>query len=277
MQTRRLFSVLKPFIPLLLSISVLITPLTAWPAAQRPGIDALQREVAALQGRVAVLEKQLSTVLQLVSEQSKGNTTPQPKQPRSTPAPVVINPAVDTRIVRTMDNSAINVGGRVKFDAIYNSRSSGGNSGSNGGDLSFLPGAIPLTGSGETDQLSFDARETRLWLKGYSPSDYGEMAGYIEVDFSSATAASNEKVSNSFVPRLRHAYGTLGGFTLGQTFTTFLNVSAYPETNDLNGPVSIMNIRQPLIRYEHKQEWGKWFIAMESPETTLTDLPPRAR
>lgn len=267
---RRQISVMNPYLSVLLFICLLTNPLTAVAAVQQSGIDALQQEVAALQDRVAMLEKQLSTVLQLVSDQPIKKITPQTYSSKSSPATVVINPVTDTRIVRTMDNSAINVGGRVKFDAVYNSRSTGGSSGSNGGDLSFLPGAIPLTGYGEDDQLSFDARETRLWLKGYSPSDYGEMAGYIEIDFSSSTSASNEKVSNSFVPRLRHAYGTLGGFTLGQTFTTFLNVSAYPETNDLNGPVSIMNIRQPLIRYQYHGDWGNLFIAMESPETTLT-------
>ena len=270
MHARRQFSVMNRPITALFIVSLLATPGAALPAAQQPGIDTLQREVASLQSRVAMLEKQLNTVLQLVNSQSMANTTSPTMPPGSEPATVIINPPTDTKIVRTEDNSAINIGGRVKFDAIYNSRSTGGNSGSNGGDLSFLPGAIPLTGGGEGNQLSFDARETRLWLKGYSPSDYGEMAGYIEIDFSSATGASNEKVSNSFVPRLRHAYATMGGLTLGQTFTTFLNVSAYPETNDLNGPVSIMNIRQPLVRYQYHRDWGNLFIAMESPETTLT-------
>ena len=262
MQTKRQFSVIHSGIPGLLIFSVLLAPAAAWPAAQQPSVDALQQQVAALQGRVATLEQQLSKVLQLVSQQSTANkATIQPAAAESRPA--------DSRIVRSLGNSAINVGGRLKIDAIYNSRSTGGNSGSNGGDLAFLPAAIPLTGNGETDQISFDARETRLWVKGYSPSDYGEMAGYIEVDFSSASSASNEKASNAFIPRLRHAYGTLGGFTLGQTFTTFMNVSAFPEVNDLNGPVGIMNIRQPLFRYQYNRDWGKLFVAVENPETTL--------
>ena len=270
MQNRRQFSVINSGMPGLLIFCLLLTPSTAWPAARQPSVDALQLQVAALQGRVAALEQQLSRVLQLISEQSTAsNTAAQPVPAEARTINAVINPPADTRIVRAMENSAINIGGRLKIDAIYNSRSTGGNSGSNGGDLAFLPAAIPLTGSGETNQLSFDARETRLWLKGYSPSDYGEMAGYIEIDFSSSSASSNEKASNAFIPRLRHAYGTLGGFTLGQTFTTFMNISAFPEVNDLNGPVGIMNIRQPLFRYQTNRDWGKLFVAVENPETTL--------
>ena len=269
MQTKRQFSVINSGMAGLLIFSLLLAPATVWPAARQPSVDALQRQVAALQGRVATLEQQLSKVLQLVSKQSAANKAAvQPAAAESRPV-AVINPPADSRIVRSIGNSAINIGGRLKIDAIYNSRSTGGNSGSNGGDVAFLPAAIPLTGNGETNQLSFDARETRLWVKSYSPSDYGEMAGYVEVDFSSASSASNEKASNAFIPRLRHAYGTLGGFTLGQTYTTFMNVSAFPEINDLNGPVGIMNIRQPLFRYEYHRGRGKLFVAVENPETTL--------
>lgn len=269
-QSRRTYCVLNSATSGLLIICLSLTPAAARSAARQPSVETLQQQVATLQGRVATLEQQLGRVLQLLNGQpavDKAGAQPVPAGPR--PAAAVIEPAADSRIVRTLEHSAINVGGRLKIDAIYNSRSTGGNSGGNGGDLAFLPATIPLTGSGETDQLSFDARETRLWLKGYSPSDFGEMAGYIEIDFSSSSAASNEKVSNAFIPRLRHAYGTLGGFTFGQTFTTFMNVSAFPEVNDLNGPVGIMNIRQPLFRYEYHKRWGSLFAALESPETTL--------
>lgn len=269
-QTRRIFFIFNTAALLSLVMSCLLTPVAAQPAGQAPAVDTLQQEVATLRKRVAALERQLAVVLQHeAAPPAVHAAAPSGKPPPTAMAPPAADAITNIIPVTSSEHSAVTVGGRLKIDAIYNSRSSGGNSGSNSGDLTFYPASIPLTGSGERNQISFSARETRLWLKGYSPSDYGEMAGYLEIDFSSATAASNEKVSNSFIPRLRHAYGTLGGFTLGQTFTTFMNVSAYPEVNDLNGPVGIMNIRQPLFRYRFRETWGNLYIALENPETTL--------
>ncbi|MBF8270695.1 MAG: hypothetical protein HW386_2404, partial [Gammaproteobacteria bacterium] len=249
-------------------------PALTWSAVREPALDELKLEVDQLQGRVAYLEEQLRNVLQVVSAGSATNKPAQENaQPQPVPAAPVIATASATReyaIVTTRDNSAINIGGKVKLDALYNSHSTGENSGSNPGDLSFIPAAIPLNSSGEDDQFSFSARQTRLWLKGYSPSDYGEMAGYIEIDFDASSSASNEKVSNSYVPRLRHAYGTIGGITLGQTYTTFMNIAAFPEVNDLNGPVAIVHIRQPLFSYSIERDWGNLIVAMENPETTLS-------
>jgi len=237
---------------------------------QAPSVDALQTEVAGLRERVATLEQQLQEVLLLVRQQVRAgqNTPAKPQAPAQKPVPAG-ETGSGPATVTTTDNSAVSVGGRIKLDAIYNSHSTGGNSGSNSGDLEFLPATIPVNSYDERNQISFNARQTRLWLKGYSPSSYGPVAGYIEIDFDSSTSASNEKVSNSYVPRLRHAYGSLGGWTLGQTYTTFMNISAYPEVNDLNGPAGIIHVRQPLIQYRFDADWGNLALAMENPETTL--------
>lgn len=270
-QPGREFSIINSSVLLIFFVVSFLPPLaTAQPAGQSPAIETLQHEIEALRERVAILERQLAGVQQPDTAQPVTHASaPSGTSLRTVTTPSAANPITETIPVTTSEHSTVNVGGRLKIDAIFNSRSTGGNSGSNSGDLAFYPASIPLAGSGERNQISFNARETRLWLKGYSPSNYGEMAGYLEIDFSSTTGASNEKVSNSFIPRLRHAYGTLGGFTLGQTFTTFMNVSAYPEVNDLNGPVGIMNIRQPLFRYRFRETWGNLYIAMENPETTL--------
>ena len=235
-------------------------------------LNSLKQEIELLRNRVNYLETQLNSVLQLVKNApaSGEETRDNDRTTKTEPAKIPAAGPRDYATVTASDNSAINVGGRVKLDAIYNSRSVGGNSGSNSGDLAFTPSAIPINGAGEDDQISFNARQTRLWLKGYSSSSYGEMAGYLEIDFNASSGASNEKVSNAYIPRLRHAYGTLGGITLGQTYTTFMNVSAFPEMNDLNGPVGIMNVRQPLLRYRFDRDWGNIYVALENPETTLT-------
>ncbi len=47
-------------------------------------------------------------------------------------------------------------------------------------------------------------------------------------------------------------------------------MSSYPEINDANGPLGILNIRQELIRYNKDLSWGEIFLAVERPESSFT-------
>ena len=88
----------------------------------------------------------------------------------------------------------------------------------------------------------------------------------VELDFL-ATNDGNERVSNSYSPRLRHAFFTYNKWLFGQTWMTFFNVGALPENLDFVGPAeSTIFGRQAMIRYTT----GNWQFAAENPETTIT-------
>ena len=227
-----------------------------------PTVTELVEEVSELTARVKFLEAQLAKVLELVDIQEADVIIPV-----AVVAPITIDKQ-PTPVLHA-DAPSVKVGGRVKADLIFNSRSVGGSGGTNRADLAFVPKKIPLDGQGQNNQLSASAQDSRIWINALTPTAFGDLGAYIEVDFASSDGSGNEKVSNSYNPRMRHAYGIYGGFTVGQTFTTFLNVSAYPELNEINGPVGILNIRQPLIRYERESQFGRWMIALEQPETVL--------
>ena len=53
--------------------------------------------------------------------------------------------------------------------------------------------------------------------------------------------------TNTF--RLRQAYGQLGRFLGGQTFTTFANIEASPATLDFEGAISTISPRRPQLRW----------------------------
>lgn len=168
----------------------------------------------------------------------------------------------------TFENLKFSVGGRIKLDGIYNDRSVGRNK-LNRSDLTFVPGSIPLTGN-DSEDLDFNFRDTRLWATAYLPVFEHELSGYAEIDFSpiDRTDAGQPRLTSK--PRLRHAYATFAGFTAGKTYTAFLNVSAYPETNDVNGPLGILNVRQELLRYSRTFDWGNAMLSVEEPDSTLT-------
>src|ERR1700730_594719 len=75
-------------------------------------------------------------------------------------------------------------------------------------------------------------KESRLNIETRTPTAWGETRTFIEFDFSGCNGFSCNNlttVSDSLVPRLRYAYGTLGGFLAGQANSNFFDPDANPE------------------------------------------------
>ncbi len=167
----------------------------------------------------------------------------------------------------------VTYGGYVKLDVITE-RTSGGQvpSGSIARDF-LIPGAIPVGGEASGFDTDFSARQTRFFLK--TETDVGDdhkIGSHIELDFM-VTSGGDERISNSFAPRVRQAYITFDNWLFGQTWSTFQDVGALPEAMDFIGPTpGTVFDRQPMIRYTN----GGLQIALEQPETTIT-TPTGAR
>ncbi|MBT8064367.1 MAG: porin [Gammaproteobacteria bacterium] len=157
-------------------------------------------------------------------------------------------------------------GGYVKTDVIYSDFGGGSVSGGSAGRDFYIPGTIPVGDSGET-YLDLHAKESRINFRSEHNLDNGaKMTTFIEMDFL-LSGQGNERVSNSFSPRLRHAFLTYNKWLFGQTWMTFFNVGALPENLDFVGPAeSTIFGRQAMIRYTN----GPWQFAAENPESTIT-------
>jgi hypothetical protein len=59
-------------------------------------------------------------------------------------------------------------------------------------------------------------------------------------------------------------------WTVGQTWTNFLNTASLPDYLDFIGPVGVTFARQAQIRYTVATNNGNWAVSLENPETTLT-------
>lgn len=164
-------------------------------------------------------------------------------------------------------DTSVKIGGYLKLDAIYSSKSAGVNS---VGDQLLTPQLIPVgpgAGDNERNQIKLHARETRLNVITSTPTQSGALTTLLEGDFFGADG--NESISNSHGFRLRHAYGTLGGFSAGQFWTNFMNVPALPETLDFNGPVGNLFVRQAQLRWTQKFAGGEWAVSAENPESVF--------
>ena len=166
-----------------------------------------------------------------------------------------------------MGKTRVTYGGYVKLDAT-SQRTSGGQIAGNSILRDFLfPSSIPVGGSPSGFDTDFSARQTRFLFK--TETDVGtdhKLSSLIELDFN-VTEGGNERVTNSFVPRIRHALINYDNWTFGQGWSTFQNVGALPDSLDFIGvtPGTVFD-RQPLIRYTK----GGLQIALEQPETVVT-------
>ncbi len=131
----------------------------------------------------------------------------------------------------------------------------------------YIPAGIPVGGTSESQDFDFSAKETRINFKSKHKLDNGSvLTTTIEMDFL-LPPGGNERVSNSYNPRLRHAFFTYDNWLFGQTWSTFQDVGALPESVDfLAASDGIVFERQPMVRYTS----GAWQLAMENPETTVT-------
>ena len=110
----------------------------------------------------------------------------------------------------------------------------------------------------EVSNTKFSANSTRFNTKYV----HGDITGFIEMDFYGGDG--NEILTNSRHPRLRHAFIKYKNWTVGQTWSTFVNTSALAEAADFGGPlVAAAFVRQDLIRYTS----GGFQIAIENPES----------
>ncbi len=144
--------------------------------------------------------------------------------------------------------------GYVKFNSYYDYSGLK----STEGFLTYEIPVDPLLNKNFTG-LYAGARQSRLGMETSINSKIGLMRTYIEGDF----AGSNYPLAF----RLRHAYGQIGYWTFGHTWSTFTDLAAIPRTVDLEGPNSGVFVRHGLIRYERRSgdddlEYG---VSLENP------------
>lgn len=167
---------------------------------------------------------------------------------------------------------AVEFGGYIKLDALLSHYGDGHPGAGTVGRDFYIPGTIPVGGESESPRLDMHSKETRLFMRGTKDVGGGDkIISYVEVDLLTG-ADGDERVTNSYKPRIRHAFIQYNNWLMGQTWTTFQNVSALAENLDFVGPAeSTVFGRQALVRYTR----GNWQFAAENPETTVTTAAGR--
>lgn len=225
-------------------------------AATSPAL-AHETDTAALEARVAALEARLEALL---AERQEAVEPPAPAQE----APAV-PPA----------EHSYSVGGYIKLDGMWSDYSAGDLDPGSAGSQFYIPATIPVDGTrSEGPEADMQGRESRINFGSKHLLASGDaITTFVEVDFF-VSPGGDERVSNSYNPRLRHAFFKYNDWLFGQTWSTFQDVGALPENVDFIGPSeSTTFVRQAQVRYTK----GPWEFALENPETTVTPYGGGAR
>ena len=134
-------------------------------------------------------------------------------------------------------------------------------------NIDFVPADIPMTSNyANGEKLMMDATTSRVFLKAITNTRaLGRVVVFIDGDFRGGR-------ENSYVPRLRSAYVSMLGFTLGRDVTTFCDLLAGPNTIDFRGPNAYNLHFATMIRYEvpFANNHMKFGFAAEMPSVSGT-------
>jgi hypothetical protein len=109
-------------------------------------------------------------------------------------------------------------------------------------------------------QTYFSARQTRFGVRSSSPTSRGTLKTQFEFELFGVGVDAGQTTI-----RLRHAYGELGKFGAGQTWSPFMDIDVFPNTVEYWGPNGMAFFRNVQVRYMPIQGDTRMTIALERP------------
>ena len=264
-------------------LTATIALLTGLPAANAD-------ELADLRANQELLQRRIDQLAQGALPETKASPgMPGALGAEPIPGQAIIGGSFPRSFLIPGTDTSIRVGGFVDLTANYffqganteNPGTPSSNFGQNG-NLNGVPvGQQFVPGLGSVAQqanhsrgngfFEFSPQQSRLNVETRTPTAWGESRTFMEFDwagcnnFSAQTA--QQAGGDSLVPRLRFAYGTLGGFLAGQAISNFSDADADTESMEFGGTMgSTGGLRIPQVRYTLAGPYGSAFsVSAEQP------------
>jgi hypothetical protein len=103
-------------------------------------------------------------------------------------------------------------------------------------------------------------RQSRLGVRGFTPTSLGELRTTFEFELFGTGVDAGQTTF-----RLRHAYGELGQFGAGQTWSPFMDIDVFPNSLEYWGPNAMVFFRNVQVRWMPIQGDTRATIALERP------------
>jgi hypothetical protein len=230
---------------------------------------------AALEARIAEMEAMLAELRAEIDAARQANTamTDRVSELEARPVPVAQAAPEVTAAASPAGNgfmagdTRVSYGGFIDIDAHVTDLSDGDIAPTSIARDFYIPGAIPVGGMGDGEpDTDFTAQGSRFFFTTSTPTDFGDVTSRLEFDFL-GSPGGDERVSNSYNPRLRVGWVQLGDWRFGQDWSTFQNTAAIPESASfLVASDGMIFVRQALVRYTR----GNFQFALENADSTVT-------
>ncbi len=269
--------------------------LTAMVALQTGLAPARADELADLRANQQVLQQRIDQLAQALPQTKAYPGPPGAYGAQATPGTPVGGGSFPRSFLIPGTDTSIRVGGFVDFTSLYffngggnvNGSNYGSNSGQNGNTDSmpvsggfvpgrpFVPASVNFSPPRNNGINEFSPQQSRISIETRTPTGWGEARSFFEFDWAGCNNFGCQTLAqgggNSLVPRLRFAYGTLGGFLAGQAISNFSDADADTESLEFGGTMgSTGGQRIPQVRYTIPGPYGSAFsVSAENPWTTV--------
>jgi hypothetical protein len=113
---------------------------------------------------------------------------------------------------------------------------------------------------GEDGRWFAGVRQSRLGVKTFTQTEAGELRTTFEFEMFGVGADAGQTTI-----RLRHAYGEIGQFGAGQTWSPFMDIDVFPNSIEYWGPNGMVFFRNVQVRWMPIQGDTRMTIALERP------------
>lgn len=103
-------------------------------------------------------------------------------------------------------------------------------------------------------------RQTRFGVRSTTPTDLGDLKTTFEFEL---FGTGVDEGQTTF--RLRHAYGEIGHFGAGQTWSPFMDIDVFPNSLEYWGPTGMVFFRNVQVRWMPIQGDTRLTLALERP------------
>jgi len=113
---------------------------------------------------------------------------------------------------------------------------------------------------GDNGNFYAGVRQSRLGVKGWLPTSMGEIKTIFEFELFGTGVDAGQTTF-----RLRHAWGELGHFGVGQTWSPFMDPDVFPNSLEYWGPNGMVFFRNVQVRWMPLLGENELFFALERP------------
>jgi hypothetical protein len=223
--------------------------------AQTQDIQKLKDELSRLEKEVGELKQQIGEMEQVHKPAVVPGTPERPTAPSAPPTRA--QEATPDESSVTYQPKTLDIYGYAMLDSGYQF----GTNDPNWFDV-VRPTKLPSF-SGEfapNGKTFFGVRQTRFGVKSFTPTDFGDLKTLFEFELFGTGVDAGQTTF-----RLRHAYGELGHFGAGQTWSAFMDIDVFPNSIEYWGPNGMVFFRNVQVRWIPVQGDSNVVIALERP------------